>query len=448
MILSLFFRDLRIGARVLLREKSFCLLAVTVLALGICGVTTMFSVVNGTMLRGFSYPNANRLAGIQVIDVTQKNANSNGFGGQIFTLDYEAMRDQQKSFDMLAAYINGATVNLTVDGNPKRYTGAYVSSDFFRILGVAPFVGRDFAARDDRAGAEKFALISHELWQRDFALDDSDSKLPVAIVNSAFARRHFGNESAVGRRFRTVGNNGQLFGPWRTIVGVSTTVRMLGPFNNPQVDNTGFYVPFFSTVTGPVQAGPITQQFATVLVRPRGGGELGRRAAALSTALQRDVNQIDPNLPLYFVGTARENQESFLGVSRITATMFSLFGLVAVVLASVGLYGVMSFSVNQRTQEFGIRMALGAEHGRILNMVLGQGALQLAIGLAIGLCGTAMIGIVARDGIAKQLFDISPLDPVTYTAVAILLSAVAFVATFMPARRATRIDPIIALRAE
>jgi putative ABC transport system permease protein len=844
MNLATILQDLRIGARILIKEKSFCALAVTVLALGICGVTTMYSVVNGTMLRGFSFPNAARMAGIQVIDVTQKNANTNGFGSQIFTLDYEAMREQQKSFDMLAAYVSGATVNVTVDGNPQRYTGAYVSSDFFRILGVAPFVGRDFAARDDKVGAEKVALISHELWVRDFGggnvigknvringkpatvigvmppgfsfpvneqiwlplyseypptlrnnpnaqaatpsvlglikqgvaydqataeftgiakqlavafpdtnkkfdtalvepliktftppaisgllwtmlafcfgilliacvnvmnmqfaratlrakelairsslgatrirliqqmltenlllavlgatvgillafwatsdlnaathnsenpiptyivfnidgpvlavvvlatmfaavgsglipawmasrasavtalkeagrgntsktvtvltrglvvlqiivtcllligallqlqsilrrneinwgydnsavltarmalmdgdyptpearkvffdrlvrelranpefeggaltnrfrmsfsgfspieiegksypndsdrpnanfeqvsdgyfgvlrarilegrdftLDDSDMKLPVAIVNAAFARKHFGAESAIGRRFRTVGNNGLLFGPWRTIVGVVSNVRMLGPFNNPQVDDTGFFVPYFSPIFGPVQSSPATQQFATVVVRPRGGGELGRRAAALGTSLQRAVRELDPNLPLYFVGTAKDNQESFLAVTRITATMFTLFGLVAITLAAVGLYGVMSFSVNQRTQEFGIRMALGADRSRIMQMVLSQGALQLVIGLAIGLGSTIAIAVVARDGIANQLFDISPLDPATYIGVALLLSAVAFISTFMPARRATRVDPMIALRAE
>src|SRR5476651_1149070 len=97
-------QDVRIGLRVLLKEKSFCLLAVFVLALGIGGVTTMFSVVNGTMLRGFSYPNADRLAGIQVIDVTQRTANVNGFGSQIFTLDYEDLLAQQQSFELLAGY--------------------------------------------------------------------------------------------------------------------------------------------------------------------------------------------------------------------------------------------------------------------------------------------------------------------------------------------------------
>src|SRR5471030_3372751 len=144
-----FLRDLKIGFRVLVKERSFCALAVFVLALGIAGVTTQFSVVNGVMLRGFSYPNADRLAGVEVIDLSQQNANLNGFGSQIFMLDFEAMRSQQKSFELLAAYISGATVNVTSDGNPKRYTGAYVSADFFRILGLAPFMGRDFTASDD-----------------------------------------------------------------------------------------------------------------------------------------------------------------------------------------------------------------------------------------------------------------------------------------------------------
>jgi ABC-type antimicrobial peptide transport system permease subunit len=108
----------------------------------------------------------------------------------------------------------------------------------------------------------------------------------------------------------------------------------------------------------------------------------------------------------------------------------------------------MSFSVNQRTQEFGIRMALGADRRRILRMVLGQGALQLVIGLVLGLGLAVTIGVAFRDGIANQLFDISPYDPLTYLSVASLLSGVAFVATIVPAVRATRVDPMIALRAE
>jgi predicted permease len=314
--------------------------------------------------------------------------------------------------------------------------------------------GQSYKTDSDRPNANfeqvtdgYFATLGAKLLEgRDFALDDSDAKLPVAIVNAGFAQKHFGRESALGRRFRTVGNNGQLFGPWRTIVGVISNVRMQVPFNIPNVDNTGFYVPYFASVFGPALTTPFSQQFATVVVRPRGQVQPG----SVALALQREVKKIDPNLPLYFVGTPQENQDTFLAQNRIIAMMFSVFGIVAVVLAAVGLYGVMSFSVNQRTQEFGIRMALGADHTRILRMVLGQGALQLLIGLGLGLGFSLAIGTLAGGAIAQSavLFDIGPRDPLTYTAVAVLLTAVGFIATVVPAVRATRVDPMIALRAE
>jgi predicted permease len=281
---------------------------------------------------------------------------------------------------------------------------------------------------------------------RTFADDDLDAKLPVAIVNAAFAKKHFGTDSPLGRRFRTAAPDGNpaQFGPWRTIVGVVTTVRMLGPFNNPNVDDSGFYVPFYSGVLGPLQTAPFVSQFATVIVKPRGG----QQAEALANALRREVGKVDPNLPLYFVGTAKRNIDGFVGQNRIVATMFSIFGLVAVVLASVGIYGVMSFSVNQRTQEFGVRMALGAPGGRILGMVLRQGAIQIALGLMLGL-GLALALVAAGGaGIQSQLFGVSARDTFTYSAVAALIAFVSLTATFIPARRATRVDPMIALRAE
>ena len=841
MIIDGFFQDLRVGARVLAKEKSFCVLAATVLALGICGVATMYSVVNGVMLRGFSFPNADRMAYVQFIDRTQSNFF--GFANQILALDFEDLRAEQRSFDYVAAYLSGSTVNATIDGNPRRYTGAYVTSDFFRILGVAPVIGRDFSAADNAPGAEKVTLISHQLWQRDFggrrevvgkgvrlngrpatvigvmppgfafpsneelwiplfsefpprprndqravpptvvgllkagvscdqasaectaiakrlaeafpdtnkkyntalveplvkaftppvirgllwtmlafcgglllmacvnvmnmqfaraalrmkelairsslgatrvrlirqmlteslllaalgaivgiglagwavdfldtaahnqafplpahirfdidravllfvvaatvvaavssgfvpawmssrtsavealkesgrghtsravgvitrglvvfqilitcvlligslleaqtivrqqridygydtdalltarmglmdgdyptpearklfydrllpqlraspefasvALttrlrmaviingpgftpieiegrtyktdedrpnanyeqisdgyfdtlgaklregrdfrdDDSDAREPVAIVNSAFAKKYFGHESALGRRFRTVANNGRLFGPWRTIVGVTGDMRMQPPFNIPNVDDTGFYLPLFATALGPVSNAPFSQQFATVVVRPRGTAP----PQTVNAALQREVKKVDPNLPLYFIGTPREGQDTFIAQNRIIGTMFTVFGVVAVVLSAVGLYGVMSFSVNQRTQEFGIRMALGADNRQILRMVLRQGAIQLGLGLMLGLGLTVLAATLFGAGISNALFQTSPRDPLTYTAVAALVTLVSLVATLVPARRATRVDPMVALRSE
>ncbi|HEY1109213.1 MAG TPA: ABC transporter permease [Opitutaceae bacterium] len=837
-MLSSILQDLRIGFRVLLKERGFCALAVTVLALGICAVTTMLSVVNGVMIRGFSFPNADRLTSIQFIDPTQNNFF--GIANQAFALDYQEIRKDQKSFERVAAYINGSTVNVTYNGTPQRYTGAYITEDFLKILGVAPAKGREFTAEDNRPGAEKVTLISHKLWQRDFnsdpnilgtsirlngrpativgvmppgfafpqneelwiplfneftprprnernaqgnapailglirpdvsveqatleidgfakrlaqefpdtnkqfstglvrpllqtftppqlrgilffmlgvcvlllllacstvmnmqlaratlrakelairsslgatrirlirqmlteslllaslgavlgilgayyttdtlldsvrnvpnpppayitfeidgrvllsvvavtmlaaviagvcpawmaskanpsdalkeggrgntsraitlvtrglvvfqifvtciiliasllqiqviyrqqnidygydidrvisarmglmdgdypdsaarklfydrlllslrssaeiesaaltnrfrmafsgagrieiegstyeidqqrpnvnfenvsdgyfatlgmrvlegrdfQTDDTDARQPVAIVNAGFAQKYFSGQSALGRRIRTVGNNGQLFGPWRTIVGVVTDVRMLGPFNNPNVEEVGFYIPLYATAFGPALPAPAATQFGTVVVRPR-----NPNASGFANVLRREVTRVDANLPLYFIGTPRENFAVFVAQNRIVAVMCSAFGIAATLLAAVGLYGVMSFSVNQRTTEFGIRLALGASHGRVVGMVLQQGALQLVLGLALGLGLSLAIAVIGGQGIRNGLGNIiSPTDPATYGVVVLFLSLVAFLATFVPARRATHVSPIDALRA-
>lgn len=145
--------DLRIGLRVLLREKSFCALAAFVLALGIAAVTTMFSVVEGVMLRGFSFPQPDRIMSVNFIDP----AGGTFFGprGQVSAMDFEEYRAGQRSFERLAAYLSGSTVNLTIDGHPRRYMGAYATEDFLRILGTAPILGRDFTAADNKSGAER-----------------------------------------------------------------------------------------------------------------------------------------------------------------------------------------------------------------------------------------------------------------------------------------------------
>jgi predicted permease len=339
--------------------------------------------------------------------------------------------------------------------NNPEFAAAALTNRFRMVFsgnGSIEIDGKEYKENKDRPRANFeqvtpgfFDVTAQKLLQgRAFTDDDLDTKLPVAIVNAAFSRKHYGNDNAIGRRFRTVINNGTTPGPWRTIVGVVTTVRMLGPFNNPNVDDSGFYVPFYSNALGPATPGPFISQFATVVVRPRAG----QRADALAGILRREVQKADPNLPLYFVGTPRSQQDVFVAQNRIIATMFTIFGVVAVILASVGIYGVMSFAVNQRTQEFGVRMALGANAGRILQMVVRQGAVQIAIGLALGLGLAFILAIVAASGIQNLLFGVSGRDPLIYLAVAAVVSLVSMVATFVPARRATRVDPMIALRAE
>jgi predicted permease len=829
-----FLQDVRIGLRVLFKEKSFCFLAVLVLALGIGGATTQFTVVNATVLRGFSFPHPEQLMSVGLIDPQASAANNNfGIGNIPTAQDYEDLRTAQQSFAQMAGYLSGSTINVTYKNNPQRYTGAYITEDLFKIIGVSPIMGRDFTADDNKPGAEKVAILSHEIWKRDFngdpnivgqsvringkaatiigvmppnfkfpfseqlwvplynefppvprgqlvigannaapavmgrlkpgvsidqvnaefvglarrlaqdnpktnstltsasvqpllkamtgpqlrqqvwgmlaavilvlliacvnvmnmqfgraalrakemairgalgatrwrivrqmltesflvatfgavagvmlaywaidmliratnslpfpppywieyridgpvlfftvaitlvativsglvpalvsskgnaaeimkeggrgnssrlvniitrvlvvgqialtaalliaatlqiksirnqitlnygydesaiytarmalmegaypsqdarrgfflravrtlranpqfesaamtdrfrmtfagqgqyevdgqnyttdrdrprgnfesvsdnyfatlglkilegrdfTIDDTDTKQPVAIVNTSFARKYYGNESPIGRRIR-IYNPGQPQ-PWRTIVGVVPDTLMQGPFDQ-QTDNTGFYMPLLG-------AEPATQ-FCTIIVRPRPG----QRADTLGSALSRAVAELDSNLPTYFAGTPARFHNEILGGNRIIATLFSIFGAVAFVLSAVGLYGVMSFSVTQRTHEFGIRMALGADAARIFRMVMTQGAWQLGVGLILGAGGAALLlGVLAAAALQNILFKVNTLDPIIYFAVAGMLALVAAASCFVPARRATQVDPMVALRYE
>jgi putative ABC transport system permease protein len=834
MILDSFRQDVRIGTRVLFKEKSFCFLAVLVLALGIGGATTQFTVVNAIVLRGFSFPHPEQLVSVGLID-PKATAQVNNFGiGQIpAAQDYEDLKAAQKSFTMMAGYQAGSTINVSYKNTPQRYTGGYVTEDFFKIIGVSPVMGRDFTAEDNKPGAEKVTILGDAIWRRDFnadpnivgqsvringkaatiigvmppnfkfpfteelwtplynefpvtprgdlrlgannnapvvmgrlkpgvsldqvnaefvalarhlaednpktnqnftlasvqpllnaftgvqlrqtiwamlaavilvlliacvnvmnmqfgraalrakelairgalgatrwrlvrqmlteslvvavfgagagvilaywavdmlvrafnaspfplpywmqftidsrvltftviitlaatvasglvpaflssrgnaaeimkeggrgnssrlvnvitrvlvvgqialtaalliaatlqiksirnqtkldygydenavysarmalmegaypnedarrqffvravralranpqfnaaamsdrfqmtfaptgqyevdgqnyptdrdrprgnfesvsdnyfstlglkilegrdfTVDDSDMKQPVAIVNTSFARKYWGNQSALGHQVRIFSPANPQ--PWRTIIGVVPDMLMQGPFDQ-QTESAGFYMPLLG-------ATPATQ-FCTIIVRPRPG----QRAENLGPALSRAVAELDSNLPTYFPGTPARLHTEILNRPRIIASLFTIFGIVAFVLSAVGLYGVMSFSVNQRTQEFGIRMALGADAAHIFRMVMTQGAWQLALGLALGAGGIALLfGVVAAAALKNILFKVNTLDPTIYFAVAGLLTLVAAASCFVPARRATRVDPMVALRYE
>jgi predicted permease len=834
MILDSFRQDVRVGLRVLFKDKTFCFLAVLVLGLGIGGATTQFTIVNAIVLRGFSFPHPEQLMSVGLIDPKASDQNNNfGLGTIPTAQDYEDLKATQKSFSMMAGYLNGSTVNVTYKNNPQRYTGGYVTEDFFKIIGVSPVLGRDFTAADNKPGAEKVTILGDEIWRRDFGadpnivgqsvringkaatiigvmppsfkfpvseelwtplynefppqprgdlrlgannnapaimgrlktgvtidqanaefiglarhladdnpktnqnltsasvqpllntftgvqfrqtvwamlaavilvlliacvnvmnmqfgraalrakelairgalgatqwrlvrqmlteslvvavfgaiagvtiaywaldfyvrsinalpfpapyywkftidgsvlvftvaitllativsglvpaflssrgnaaeimkeggrgnsnrlanaitrvlvvgqialtaalliaatleiksirnqmkldygydengiyaarmalmdgaypsedsrreffqravralqansqfesaamssrfrmtfdgqgqyevdgknyltdrdrprgnfesvsnnyfttlglkmlegrdftIDDVDSKQPVAIVNSSFARKYWGNQSAIGHQVR-IFNPGQPQ-RWRTIVGVVPDTLMQGPFDQ-QTESAGFYMPLLGASPAP--------QFCTILVRPRAG----QRADTLGPALSRAVAELDSNLPTYFAGTPGRFHNEILSANRIIATLFTIFGIVAFILSAVGLYGVMSFSVNQRRQEFGIRMALGADAARIFRMVMKQGAWQLAIGLVLGAGGIALLlGVIAAAALKNILFKVNALDPTIYFAVAGLLALVAAISCFVPARRATRVDPVAALRYE
>src|SRR5438477_5156425 len=186
MILDSFRQDVRVGLRVLFKEKSFCFLAVLVLALGIGGATTQFTVVNAIVLRGFSFPHPEQLVSVGLIDPKATDQNNNFGLGQIPTAqDYEDLKAAQRSFSLMAGYLNGSTINVSYKNNPQRYTGGYVTEDFFKIIGVSPVMGRDFTAADNKPGAEKVALLGDEIWRRDFGADPNIVGQAVRINGKA-----------------------------------------------------------------------------------------------------------------------------------------------------------------------------------------------------------------------------------------------------------------------
>src|SRR5947199_7842559 len=174
MILDSFRQDVRVGLRVLFKDKAFCFLAVVVLRLGIGGAATQFAVVNAVVLRGFSFPHPEQLMNVGLIDPQASAQNNNfGFGNIPSAQDYEDLRNAQQSFAQMAGYLTGSTINVTYKNNPQRYTGAYITEDLFKIIGASPIMGRDFTADDNKPGAEKVAILRHEIWKRDFNGDPS-----------------------------------------------------------------------------------------------------------------------------------------------------------------------------------------------------------------------------------------------------------------------------------
>jgi putative ABC transport system permease protein len=311
--------------------------------------------------------------------------------------------------DRTAQYEVDGHTYLTAKDRPHGNVES-VSDDYFGTLGLKILEGRDFT------------------------IDDSDASQPVAIVNLSFARKYYGRESPIGRRIRIY--NPDQPQAWRTIVGVVPDTLMQGPLN-VQSDNAGFYIPLLGAEP------PI--QFCTLIVRPRPG----QRADTLGPALSRGVAQLDMNLPTYAAGTPARLHDEILVGDRNVVTLFVTFGTVAFALSAVGLYGVMSFSVSQRTREFGIRMALGADAARVFRMVMTQGAWQLIVGFVLGAGGVALLfGVLAAAPLQQMLFKVNALDPAIYFSVAALLTIVAAASCLIPARRATQVDPMVALRYE
>ncbi len=259
---------------------------------------------------------------------------------------------------------------------------------------------------------------------RDIAETDDDTRPRVAVVNETFARRFWPGQSAIGRRFSYDSDQGPQR-QWIEIVGVIQN----GKYFSLSEDPTLMVYTNLRQTSG---------SFLSMVVRTSGDPK------SAIAAIRREFQQLDANLPVYNVKTMVEHMNLPLFPARVAAVLLGSFGLLAMLLAAIGLFGVMSYAVGQRTREIGIRMALGARPAEVFRLVVGQGLLLTAIGVAIGL-GLAAVGTRLLSGL---LYGVNALDPVTFSVVTLLLAAAAFLACYFPARRAMKVNPIVALRYE
>jgi putative ABC transport system permease protein len=292
--------------------------------------------------------------------------------------------------------------------------------DYFETLRIPLVRGRFFSQQDNRSHLKPEDLKGKTILQQSIA------GMNAIIIDEEFARRYFPGEDPIGRQIRLGRSSDSWASLPLTIVGVVGRVKMEGlRWNSNAVQG---YFPFRQVAT----SGMI------FTVRAQLAPE------HLIASVRRQVQEVDPNQPIFDISTLEKTRAESVAPERLNLTILGVFAVVALTLALVGIYGVVSWSVTQRTQEFGVRMALGARAGDVLRLVVWQGMKIVAAGVGLGLAGAFALTRLMK----ALLFEVSATDPITFISIGLLLAGAALLACFIPARRATKVDPIVALRAE
>ena len=304
--------------------------------------------------------------------------------------------------------LGGWQSGFSVEGRPEPPPGqrpsadiTRISPDYFRVMGIRLLKGRTFTEQD------------------------RDDSTQVCLIDETFAQKHWPGEDPLGKRVK-FGSLDNKDNPWIEVVGVVNHVKHYGVDQDSRIE---MYLPYTQS--------PIPS--FTLLVRTSGD------PSAVTSAVSRAVQSVDPDVPLYQTRTLASIVSDRVAERRLAAILISIFGTLALALAAVGIYGVMSYAVTQRSHELGIRMALGAQRREIFKLVIGSGMLLAGMGLLIGFAA-AFFGLAPL--VASVLFQVTATDPPTYAISPLVLLAVALLASWIPARRATRVDPMIALRYE
>ena len=416
-----FWQDLRYGARMLMKRPGFTLIAVGTLAIGIGLNTALFSVVNSILLRPLPFHEPERL--MQVWETWPDGQSQTGAVSQNNLLDWRA---QARSFATLSGY-SIWLFTLTGTNEPTEIPGLKVTANFFAALGVTPQLGRTFRPEEDRPGVAQSVVISHDFWRRRFG----------------------GRADVIGQPLRLDDNT-------YTIAGVLRS----------DFRQTGFSAGYRAEVWVPLALDPAAPLRGSHSLRVIGRLQPGATEARTQIEMNAMIKLSDNWTSFLLEGqptdpgrapTAKyalvspdffSTMETALGEvvarPRFNASLFGLFAAVALILAAIGLFGVMSYTVTQSTREIGIRMALGAQARDVLKLVVGQGLALTIAGVVIGLVGAWGLTRLMKN----LLYGVTATDPLTFICVPLLLVSIALLACYIPARRATKVDPIAALKCE
>jgi putative ABC transport system permease protein len=306
-------------------------------------------------------------------------------------------------------FLQRAPENVTIEGagdkgaaQTQSVEARTVSKEYFQVMGIRLIEG---------AG---------------FTLQDKQGAPAVVIINQTMARRFWPNESAVGMRLKSGGLTSDA--PWATVKGVVTDSVQGFQLNDSIIPEV--YIPH-------AQA-PYCCRRMNLIMRTNVD------PASLISSIKREIQSLYKDQPVYEIQTMEEVIARSTGARRFAMTLLSVFAGLAMALASVGVYGVILYSVAQRTHEFGVRIAMGARERDVLKLVFKQGMKLVLIGVAIGLCASFALTRLVES----LLFGVSAKDPLTFAIGALLLTMVAMLACWVPARRATKVDPLVALRCE
>src|SRR5437763_9710608 len=356
MILDSFRQDVRVGLRVLFKDKTFCFLAVLVLGLGIGGAATQFAVVNGVVLRGLSFPHPEQLVTIGLIDPKASDQNNNfGFGVIPTAQDYEDLKAIHKSCSLMAGYLSWSTINVTYKNTPQRYTGGYVTEDFFKITGVSTILGRDFTGEDNKPGAERTIILGYEIWKRDFNGDPN-----------------------------IVGQNVRVNSKPATIIGV-----MPQNFKFPNFEE--LWTPLYNQFP-PIPRGQLViaanNAAPSVMGRLKAGVTLDQANAEFITVARQLAREYPKTNQNFTSATVKPLANSLIGL-QFRQTVWAMLAAVILVLliACVNVMNMQFGRAALRAKELAIRGALGATRWRLVRQMLTE---SLVVAVFGGIAGVLL----------------------------------------------------------